>query len=56
MGIVIEGAQGAMHFGRKADRVRRVANTVGIGIGTVLAARVARRLGAAARGVASEKT
>jgi VanZ family protein len=37
MGIVIEGVQGAMHFGREADLRDVYANTVGIVCGLTLA-------------------
>ena len=51
MGIVIEGLQGAMHLGRQADLVDVYANSIGIVCGLLLALVVARRLGAARRGV-----
>jgi VanZ family protein len=37
MGIVIEGLQGAMHWGRQADLMDVYANTIGIVCGLVLA-------------------
>ena len=51
MGIVIEGLQGAMNVGRQADLRDVYANSLGIVAGLTLALVVARRLGAARRGL-----